>query len=60
MLSNGEIYHMAFILWEEMFRQGKQVSVVALRDHLKEINGQGLSKQEMEEKARQWIKENIK
>jgi len=56
MLSNGEIYHMAFRLWEETLREHKQVSVVELRDYLKELNKQDLSKQDMENKAREWIK----
>ena len=56
MLSNGEIYHMAFRLWEEVVREHKQLSVVELRDYLKELNKQDLSKQDMESKAREWIK----
>ncbi len=56
MLSNGEIYHMAFRLWEEVVREHKQLSVVELRDYLRELNKQGLSKEQMEEKAREWIK----
>ncbi len=60
MLSNGEIYHMAFKLWEEMSREHWQLSVVELRDHLKELNKQDLSKEELEAKAREWIKEKVK
>lgn len=60
MLSNGEIYHMAFRLWEEVVREHKQLPVVELRDHLKELNKQNLSKEQMEEKAREWIKEKKK
>ena len=56
MLSNGEIYHMAFQLWEEVIREHKQLSVVELRDYLKELNKQDLSKEEIEKKARDWIK----
>jgi len=55
MLSNGEIYHMAFRLWEEVVRERKQLSVVELRDYLKELNEQDLSKEEIEKKAREWI-----
>jgi hypothetical protein len=60
MLSNGEIYHMAFKLWEEAVREHRQLSVVELRNYMKELNKQELSKQEMEERAREWIKEKIK
>ena len=60
MLSNGEIYHMAFMLWEEVVREHKQLSVVDLRNYLKELNKQDLSKGQMEEKAREWIKEKKK
>jgi hypothetical protein len=60
MLSNGEIYHMAFNLWEETLKKGAQLSVVELRDHLKELNTRDLSKQEIETKARDWIMEKTK
>jgi hypothetical protein len=60
MLSNGEIYHMAFQLWEDVHREHKQLSVVALRDHLKELNKQDLSKEQIEAKAREWIREKAK
>jgi len=60
MLSNGEIYHMAFKLWEEVVREHKQLSVFELRSYLKELNTQDLSKEQIEEKAREWIKENKK
>jgi hypothetical protein len=60
MLSNGEIYHMAFKLWEVVVREHGQLSVVELRDYLKEMNRQGLSKEQMEEKGREWIKEKAK
>lgn len=59
MLSNGEIYHMAFRLWEDAVRERWQLSVVELRNYLKELNKQDLSKQDMEAKAREWIKEKI-
>ncbi|BAI60670.1 hypothetical protein MCP_0598 [Methanocella paludicola SANAE] len=57
MLSNGEIYHMAFRLWEEVIKKHKQLSVVELRDHLKELNRQDMPQEQLEEKAREWIKE---
>ncbi len=57
MLSNGEIYHMAFQLWEETVRERWQLSVVELRDHIKELNKQDLSKEQIEKKAREWIKQ---
>lgn len=60
MLSNGEVYHMAFQLWEETVKKGAQLSVVELRDYLKGINQKDLSKQEMEAQAREWIKEKLK
>ncbi len=60
MLSNGEIYHMAFQLWEDVLKGHGQLSVVELRDHLKELNREGLSKEQLEEKAREWIKEKTK
>lgn len=60
MLSNGEIYHLAFKLHEEFIKNGMQVSVVQLRDHLRELNRQGLGKPELEEKAREWAKEKKK
>ncbi|HTY90261.1 MAG TPA: hypothetical protein VMC84_03715 [Methanocella sp.] len=60
MLSNGEIYHMAFKLWEEVVREHKQLSVFELRSYLKELNTQDLPKEQIEEKAREWIKENKK
>ena len=57
MLSNGEIYHIAFRLWEEVLRKHGQLSVVELRAYLKELNKQDLSKEKIEEKAREWMKE---
>lgn len=60
MLSNGEIYHMAFNLHDEFLKKGIQVPVVVLRDHLKELNKKDLGKPELEEKAREWIREKIK
>jgi hypothetical protein len=60
MLSNGEIYHMAFRLWEEVIREHGQLSVVELRDYLKELNTKGLPKAQMEEKGREWAKEKTK
>jgi hypothetical protein len=60
MLSNGEIYHMAFRLWEEVLRGRGQLSVVELRDHLKELNRQDLPKEQLEAKAREWIREKTK
>jgi hypothetical protein len=60
MMSNGEIYHMAFRLWEEVVREHKQLPVVELRDYLKDLNKRDISKQDMENKAREWIKEKKK
>ncbi len=60
MLSNGEIYHMAFNLHDEFLKKGIQVPVVELRDHLKELNEKDLSKPELEEKAREWAREKMK
>jgi|GEM_PF-5710927 len=55
MLSNGEIYHLAFSIREEYMKKGGQVPVVELRDYLKELNAKDMPKREMEEKAREWI-----
>jgi hypothetical protein len=60
MLSNGEIYHMAFRLWDEVIRRNKQLSVVELRDYIKELNQQDMPKEQLEEKAREWIREKTK
>ena len=60
MLSNGEIYHMAFSLHEEFLRKGFQVGIIELRDHLKELNKQDTPKPELEEKARQWAESKKK
>ena len=48
---------MAFRIWDEYVKKGKQLSVVELRDRIKELNQQNLEKQELEEKAREWAKE---
>ena len=55
MASNGEIYHLALDLHDEMMRKGIQVSTVELRDYLREQNKEGMSKQELEKIAREWI-----
>ncbi len=60
MLSNGEIYHMAFQLWEDVHRERKQLSVVELRNYLKELNKQDMPKEQLEAKAREWINEKKK
>jgi hypothetical protein len=60
MLSNGEIYHLAFRLHEEFLRKGYQVGLVELRDYLKELNKQDLPKPEIEDKARRWAEEKRK
>lgn len=60
MLSNGEIYHMAFRLWEEVLKRHEQLSVVELRDYIKELNRQDTPKEQLEEKAREWIREKTK
>jgi hypothetical protein len=60
MLSNGEIYHMAFRLREEFLKKGYQAGLVELRDYLKELNKRDMPKQEMEEKAREWAEEKKK
>lgn len=60
MLSNGEIYHLAFRLHEEFLRKGYQVGLVELRDHLRELNKRDMPKPDMEEKAREWAEEKKK
>lgn len=60
MLSNGEIYHLAFSLHEEFLKKRRQVPLVGLRDYLKELNKQGLTKPEMEERAREWAREKYR
>jgi hypothetical protein len=60
MLSNGEIYHLAFGIRDGYMKKGIQVPVVALRDYLKELNAKDMPKPEMEEKAREWVKEKMK
>jgi hypothetical protein len=60
MLSNGEIYHMAFKLQEEFLRKGSRIGLVELRNYLKQLNKQDMSKPEMEEKAREWADEKKK
>ena len=53
MASNGEIYHLAFNLHDELMKKGMQVTTVEIRDYLKELNTQGMSLAEMEKKARE-------
>jgi hypothetical protein len=53
MASNGEIYHLAFNLHDELMKKGIQVTTVEMRDYLKELNGQGMSLADMEKKARE-------
>jgi dihydroxyacetone kinase len=53
MASNGEIYHMAFNLHDELMKKGMQVTTVEIRDYLTELNTQGMSLAEMEKKARE-------
>lgn len=60
MASNGEIYHLAFDLHDELMKKGVQVTVVELRDYMKEQNKEGATKQELEAKAREWLNEKIK
>ena len=60
MASNGEIYHLAFNLHDEMMKKGMQVITVEIRDYLKEINKEATTKQELEAKAREWLNEKIK
>jgi hypothetical protein len=60
MASNGEIYHLAFNLHDEMMKKGMQVTTVEIRDYLKEQNKEGATKQELEAKAREWLNEKIK
>ena len=54
MVSNGEIYHLAFNISDELLRKGFQPSRVAIRDHLKELNKQDLPREEMEKRAKEW------
>jgi dihydroxyacetone kinase len=53
MASNGEIYHLAFNLHEELMKKGMQVTTVEIRDYLTVLNGQGMSLPDMEKKARE-------
>jgi hypothetical protein len=53
MASNGEIYHLAFNLHDELMKKDIQVTTVELRDCLKELNKQGMSLADMEKKARE-------
>ncbi len=53
MASNGEIYHLAFNLHDELMKKGMQVTTVEIRDYLTELNTQGMSLAEMEKKARE-------
>ena len=53
MLSNGEIYHLAFNIHDELMKKGIQVTTVEIRDYLKELNEQGMSLADMEKKARE-------
>jgi len=60
MLSNGEIYHLAFSIREGFMKKGVQVPVVELRDYLKELNAKDMPKPEMEEKGREWVIQKTK
>lgn len=60
MVSNGEIYHLAFQVNEELIKQGKHPSVVEIRDYLKELNKQGLSLEDMKNKAVEMAREKYK
>jgi hypothetical protein len=53
MASNGEIYHLAFDLHDELMKKGMKVTTVEIRDYLKELNAQGISLADMEKKARE-------
>ncbi len=53
MASNGEIYHLAFNLHDELMKKGMQVTTVEIRDYLTELNTQGMSLAEMEKKVRE-------
>jgi hypothetical protein len=53
MASNGEIYHLAFNLHDELMKKGMQVTTIELRDYLRELNEQGMSLADMEKKARE-------
>jgi dihydroxyacetone kinase len=53
MASNGEIYHLAFDLHDELMKKGMQVTTVEIRDYLTDLNAQGMSLADMEKKARE-------
>ncbi len=53
MASNGEIYHLAFNLHDELMKKGIQVTTVEIRDYLTELNKQDMSLEDMEKKARE-------
>jgi dihydroxyacetone kinase len=53
MASNGEIYHLAFNLHDELMKKGMQVTTVEIRDYLTDLNTQGMSLADMEKKARE-------
>ncbi len=54
MISNGEIYHLAFNLHHDYLKKGMQVPIVELRDYLKGLNKGEITKAELEEKGREW------
>ncbi len=60
MLSNGEIYNLALKLQAEFMKRHIEVSMVELRDFLKDLNRQNVQKPAMEEQARVWGEGKIK
>ncbi len=53
MASNGEIYHLAFNIHDELMKKGMQVTTVEIRDYLTELNKQDMPLADMEKKARE-------
>lgn len=53
MLSNGEIYHMSFRLRKEFVEKGIQAPIMEIREELRSLSAQGMSKEELEKKVRE-------
>jgi hypothetical protein len=57
MASNGEIYHLAFKIRNELLKNGIQMPLIEIRDALKGMNEKNIPFEEMEKKLIEISKE---
>jgi hypothetical protein len=60
MISNGSIYHRAFIIQEEMIGGGIHAPVSEIRMFMKELNGPDITLEEMERQVKEKISQKYR